>query len=406
VKFSCKRPRRVRLVYFGRTGIDLLRNYISEKSIAVYLSPLVELNLWVALRMILSGRVSQVGYYHAFLRLTMPSHVITMEDNNLVFYSTRVALPECRTIAIQNGLRGSHSHTPLSNFFKDLKASTSRGYGVTVCATLGPAGSQYYIGALGGSAAQIIEIGSVRNNALALKQPRTSNEARRLVLISTFPNLGADGSDPTWESRVAHYFGKVGLTNSKYYRIEGVLARVVAEIASDRGLDFCVLGKRPRWQSGEKRFFQSCIGTLDWQYLPHDNQASSYQAVTSADIIITSDSTLGYELFSRGLRTGFVDARMKLAGLSDITESTFAELTRSEKQGPFWTDWCTKSEVNRLVDYLLTTTDSQWQVHTEGLRGRVVRFDYQNRNFCRILTEIGIQNCGPSLWRRELIPPK
>ena len=404
MKFSCKRPRRVRLVYFGRTGIDLLRNYISEESIAVYLSPLVELNLWVALRMILSGRVSQVGYYHAFLRLTMPSHVITMEDNNLVFYSTRVALPECRTIAIQNGLRGSHSHTPLSNFFKDLKASTSRGYGVTVCATLGPAGSQYYIGALGDSVAQIVEIGSVRNNAIVLRSPQAPREQHRLVFISTFPNLGAHGTDPNWESHAVHYFDSVGLTNSEYYRIEGVLARMVAEIALDLGLDFCVLGKRPSWQSGERRFFQNCIGTLDWQYLPNENQASSYQTVTDSDLIITTDSTLGYELFARGLRTGFVSARMRLAGYQDVTEGTFAGLTHSEIQGPFWTDSCTRSEVNRLIHYLLTASDDEWQALTESLRSRVVRFDFQNGAFCGILSEVGISNHGPSLWQQGLIP--
>lgn len=403
MKFSFKRPRRVRLVYFGRTGIDLLRNYISEESTTVYLSPLVELNMWVALRMFFSGQVSHTGYYHAFLRLAMPSHVITMEDNNLIFYSTRVALPDCRTIAIQNGLRGAHSHTPRSNFFKDLKASTLRGYGATICATMGPAGSQRYADALGESVAQIVEVGSLKNNALALRQPQTSEEAPRLVFISTFPNLGSDGTDPNWEERVVHYFDDVGITNSSYYRIEGVLARTVAEIAFERGLEFCVLGKRPRWQTGERRYFQSAIGTLDWQYLPNDNQASSYQAITLTDLIITSDSTLGYELFSRGLRTGFVGARMRLAGFSDVKEGTFAELTLSEDQGPFWTDWCTRPEVNRVIEYLLTATDSQWQALTENLRNRVVRFDCQNEVFCRILNRVGVLSRGPSLWHQNLI---
>ena len=404
MRLTWKRPRRVQVVYFGRTGNDLLRNYISEESSVVYLSPLVELNVWVSLKMLFSGGISQTRYYHAFLQLTKPRCVITMEDNNLVFYSTKCAQPECRTLAIQNGLRVLYSHTPNSNFFKDLKDSTSRGYGVDVCATMGSASSRLYAEALGNRAIRIVETGSLRNNALVLGPPRSSDQRRRLVFISSFPNLGADGIDPDWDSRVVHYFGDVGLTNSEYFRIEGVVARIAAESALDRGLEFCVLGKRPNWQIGERRFFQSSIGDLKWRYLPSDHQASSYESIADSDLVITTDSTLGYEFFARGLRVAFVASRMRLAGFPNVREGIFADLTHSEDQGPIWTDVCTTLEVNRLIDYLLTATDSQWQALTRDLRSKVVCFDDQNRCFCAILSELGIPNKGPSLWRRDLIP--
>jgi surface carbohydrate biosynthesis protein len=268
---------------------------------------------------------------------------------------------------------------------------------------MGSASSRLYAEALGNCAIRMVEIGSLRNNALVLGPPRSPDKNPRLVFISTFPNLGDDGIDPGWDSRVVHYFGDVGLTNSEYYRIEGVVARMAAESALDRGLEFCVLGKRPKWQIGERRFFQSCIGDLNWRHLPSDHQASSYESIADSDLLLAIDSTLGYEFFARGLKVAFVSSRMRLAGFPNVKEGTFADLTCSENRGPIWTDVCTRLEVNRLIDYLLTVTDSQWQALTRDLRSRVVRFDNQNQRFCAILSELGIPNKGPSLWRRDLI---
>ena len=43
-------PRRVRLVYFGRIGLGILRNYVTEADVAIYENPRERLNVWVALR--------------------------------------------------------------------------------------------------------------------------------------------------------------------------------------------------------------------------------------------------------------------------------------------------------------------------------------------------------------------
>ncbi|MEN9286682.1 MAG: hypothetical protein RIS39_674, partial [Actinomycetota bacterium] len=80
----------MRLVYFGRIGLGILRNYVTETDVAIYENPREHLNVWVALRMLLSRDLSEFSYYRAFLRWRKPKFVITMEDNNTLFYATKL----------------------------------------------------------------------------------------------------------------------------------------------------------------------------------------------------------------------------------------------------------------------------------------------------------------------------
>ena len=79
-------PRRHRVVFIGSTGESLLKTYVAENDIEIYVGPRAKLNVWIAILAILSGRWGVRGYYRTFLRFTRPRFVITFEDNALEFY--------------------------------------------------------------------------------------------------------------------------------------------------------------------------------------------------------------------------------------------------------------------------------------------------------------------------------
>jgi len=325
-----------------------------------------------------------------------------MEDNNITFYATKAISPTCKTMAIQNGVRISYSHSADSDFKHDLQRLNMEGYDADIIATLGGPGSNFYRDALSNSRAHLIEVGHLMNNALTLAS--TSDTNRRLVYISKFPNRGAAGVDPEWDSKIILYLGEVGLTARQYYNIEAVAARACAVMAREYSLPFVVLGKRPEWQVGERNFFAKHLAELPWEYMPSTYQASSYESIRPDDIIVNVDSTLGYELFARGLRVVFVAARMHAAEHPEIVEHRFGYPLITDASGPYWTSESSDLEIRRVLQTAISVSNEEWSTLTRNNRQMLFHFDQGNALFCRELDRIGISNTGPRLWTRELIP--
>ena len=377
---------------------------MTETETAIYENPRERLNVWVALRMLLSRNLSEFSYYRAFLRWRKPKFVITMEDNNVTFYATKLILPECKTLAIQNGVRNAHSHSADSNFKLDLQRLNQEGYDADVIGTLGGLGSTFYRGALPSSRVKLVEMGHVMNNALSVSDEVGTQSGRRLVFISKFPNRGESGIDNDWNSKVIFYMHQAALTAKQYYNVEGIVAQVCAAVAGEQSMKFVVLGKRPAWQVGEFNYFAEHLQGLSWQYLPSSNQASSYEAIRPSDVIVNVDSTLGYELFSRGLRVAFVAARMHAAGHPEIVEQRFGYPLLEESSGPFWTSEASDSEIRRVIKTAISVDEEQWLKMTDSARQMLFQYDRGNARLCAELDAFGIKNSGPRLWTRELIP--
>jgi surface carbohydrate biosynthesis protein len=307
-------------------------------------------------------------------------------------------------LAIQNGVRNAHSHSADSNFKTELQQLHQKGYDADVIGTLGGLGSTFYRGALPNSRGKLIELGHVMNNALSVSGDGDAASPRRLVFISKFPNRGEAGVDPEWDSKVIFYMHQAALTAKQYYNVEGIVARNCAAIAIGHSMQFVVLGKRPAWQVGEYNYFAEHLNGLSWQYLPSSNQASSYEAIRPSDVIVNVDSTLGYELFSRGLRVAFVAARMHAAGHPEIVEQQFGYPLLNEPTGPFWTSEATDAEIRRVVGTAISVSEEQWIKMTDSARQMLFQYDRANTRLCGEFDRLGIRNSGPRLWTRELIP--
>jgi surface carbohydrate biosynthesis protein len=405
VRIDFSLPRRTKLVYFGRTGLGILRNYILEEDHVIYESPTARINFWVALRMLFTGKLSEPSYYRAFLLSYRPEVVITMEDNNLTFYATKLILPECKSLAIQNGIRHSMSHSAETNFKTELQRRHDHGYRPDIIATNGGMGTVFFEEALARDVrVKFVEVGSLLNNSLSVSETGASATKGRIVFISKFPNLGKHQQDSRWGNEITQYIGKASFTAASYHSVEGELAQLCADFALNNGLSLAVLGKRPAWQVAERQFFQRYLENYSWEYLPSGTQASSYQAIRPQDIIVNVDSTLGYELFARGLRVVFVCARMTHSGSPHIVEMEFGFPLIIEPCGPFWTNTATHDEVFRVLKYAQSTTGNEWTRVTQSIRERLFLFDEGNSKFCELLDALHVLNTGPGLWRQELVP--
>lgn len=404
MKIDFRIPRRAKLVYFGRTGHGILRNYITEEDFVVYENPREILNFWVALRMLMSGKRSEFAYYRAFLLFCRPDVVVTMEDNNVTFYATKVILNRCKSIAVQNGLRINLSHSRDATFRTELQRLHQHGYDADVIVTQGGLGTAFFKSALPHSKADLIGAGHLMNNAIALDGVTAFERPKRLVFISKYPNLSQANASIDWHSQVMVYLNDTPLTAAEYFRVDEVVARACASIAREYALPFAVLGKRPQRQTSEYDFFAKHLSGLEWTYLPGDSQSSSYESLRPGDVVINTDSTLGYELLARGLRTAFVSARLSAAGHPEVRDFEFGHPVMTQSRGSFWTNDSSDSEIRRVLEFVMFAEQSEWLDQTKFVRDSVFQFDLRNTMLCRILDDAGVANTGPRTWTRELIP--
>jgi surface carbohydrate biosynthesis protein len=403
MKFDFGLPHSTRVLFFGTTGLSILQNYINEVDYVVYENPRERINIWVALLALLIGRKSEVTYYKAFLKLFRPRFAITMEDNSLTFYSTKLLRPSCITLAVQNGIRGNLSNDRQSNFSSDLQESLTKGYGVDAIATLGASGTRFFESVLDAATTQITEVGSLRNNAL---KHSTESSNPRLIMVSTFPNLGENTSwdRNRWENDIAAYSCSSAITFESLYQIESKLAAICAQVALETNYPFVILGKRPKSQPAEYEYFSESLAQHQWAFHPAKDQASSYSFVKASDVIVSTDSTLGFELLSRGLKVALVTARMQTAGYPSLDEVTLKSLVGLPPRGPFWTDDSSDFEIKRVIQYAIGISSPQWEMEISTIKNKVVAFDPGNHRFCALLDRMGIKNSGPGYWKQSLIP--
>ena len=361
-----------------------------------------KINFWVALRSLLFGRPSLKNYYRSFLLFVRPRFVITCEDNNILFYETKRFWARATVISIQNGRRDSFSNNPRTTFFGELSRLSTSCVGVDVIATFGKPWSTLYRAAVDGLDTRVVEIGSLKNNAIP---PRNGdNQPSRLVYISSFANIGYRKVLQDFRDEIFGYWSGCPVTYDQMFKAEGLTAKLAARLADSWKIPLLILGKRPSWQTGELNFFRQFLCDFEnWSYHPSEDQTSSYREVLTNDVLINLDSTLGYELLARGHRVAFFSCRMEVAGYSGIKDCHYAYPYVTEESGPFWTSTCSSDEFNRIVSFTRFATNKEWETAVNHHKG-VLEFDPQNSAFCRLLTDIGISNRGPSWWDHTEIP--
>lgn len=394
-------PRRRRLVYLGATGNSLLRTYIAESDFVIYRNVRDVCNVWIALITILFGRWSARGYYRTFLMLVRPLFVVTFEDNSLEFYLTKSYRRDCKTFCIQNGRRDSYSRDARKTIWSLIREVSHQSVVPDVVATHGTPWSQYFKSSLGVCSTNVVEIGSVRNNALSIGAKRSEP---RVLFISSFPNLGPEGSLQDFSSSILGYWQGEQVGFGAFYSIEGLIAQSTAAIAQARDIEFLVLGKRPSWQKGEFSYFSDALADYPWRYLPSETEASSYASVSESDVIVNIDSTFGYEMFARGVRVAFVSARMQHAGLPHLRDCEFGFPFVTETTGPFWTNQSTGDEVERVINYVIDSDESKWKSVVHSYTESIMPFDFGNTRVCALLSSLGISTSGPGMWNNKEIP--
>ena len=86
--------------------------------------------------------------------------------------------------------------------------------------------------------------------------------------------------------------------------------------------------------------------------------ASSYEAVDKAEVVVTIDSTIGYESAVRGNKTAFFSIRGSQLQKKGYDFGWPAQIN---KNGSFWTNEANKMNFENILNYLFDLTQKGWE---------------------------------------------
>ena len=132
-------------------------------------------------------------------------------------------------------------------------------------------------------------------------------------------------------------------------------------------------------------FFEAILSGCSWEYIPKIGLNSSYKLVDAAEIVVGIDSTLVYESIGRGKKTASFFCR----GINLNNESrTFGWPADLPKNGPFWTNDQDETQFQRIMDYLNTVSDEDWEHTRQKYVSELMEFDPGNTRFIELLDQL------------------
>ena len=367
-KLVWRRPTRSKVLIYDRGfDTDILFEYIEQSKSSTLCIRGEEFNVPV----LLLSAFSMERYINIFINLTKPDFVVTFLDNSEYFYRLKNKHTDITFIFLQNGLR-----TKFNDIFETLDKS-KHNYKVDYMLTFNHDIGNEYCKFIQGKA---IPVGSVRNNLLSSKQSQDLDQG--VLYVSAFKPY-ADKASEHW----ATIKGK-SIQWKVVFEAEKLLVEYLSRYCADNNKKLTILARNKKEVSLEYDFYQlSVYKGCKWIFVPNSGKAFSYNVISNAKFIAGVDSTLLFESFGIGKRVAFFTCRGETVG-ADIGQ--FGWPFKFEDHGPFWSNQLNKYELYRVMDYIMSVGDVEWEEVHRKYSPHIMNYDPGNKKLISLFRDLKI----------------
>jgi surface carbohydrate biosynthesis protein len=297
---------------------------------------------------------------------------LTFIDNNILFYQIKSHIKGLTTVFVQNGLRIEAGC--VLGFLKKQTHVRNK-YQVDHMFTFGNAIGQKYSKYIDG---KVHAIGSFKNN---LYQSETKKQLKTVLFLSQYkpppnpesiPIIIQDNQPIFWE---------------QFYSAEKFLLPLLQHYCLHNKLELQICGRGADQTKEERNYFRTILGNETIELLEQKNLYSSYEKIDVAGLVVFIDSTLGYEALASGKKAAVFTLRGKLLGSYDRSFGWPADLPDN---GPFWTNHADEREFQRVMDYITTVSDEDWEQTRQRYIPELMEYDPGNTRFLNLMREIGV----------------
>ena len=360
-------PEQSEILIYDKCGADVLEEYLRSYSVGTLSVRGETINMPCLLQAMFKiefwKRHPLSAYTEVFIQAVSPKVIVTFIDNNAGFYTISNRFPKIKTILIQNGLRDDWLGG----------SSNSKKYHVDYMLVFGASIAKYYQKYITGA---VVPIGSFKNNKIR----QSGNAVDGIVLFISQYREKPNSNVPFFVSTdgMSIYF-------DQFYSCELQVLNFLSKWCNKNKKYLQICGASLGETGQEEDFYRDILIECDWEYIPKSDPYSSYALVDSAEIVVCIDSTLGHESIGRGKKTAFFSSRGEDLNRVDRKFGWPSELTEN---GPFWTNERDDEQLQRVMDYLSTVSESEWEQTRKLYTSQIMGFDSGNTCFISLVQQL------------------
>ena len=352
-------PRQSEVLIYDAANTEILLEYFKPWNPEILHVRGEQINLLVLLKSIFKKGRRPDAYIDCFIKKVRPRLVITTMDNSVTFYRISRRNPYIKTLFTQNGIRGTSNDVfgHFDTLNPDAFDSFFVDYMLVFGSTVGGRYSKYLKG-------NVSIVGSVKNNFVRKKN---SSQSGVIAFVGHFRN-GAG-----W---------KIGDTFFPAEKVwagpDSLILQCLIRYAKEKKKHLVIIPSSHHSSEllkQEKDYFRELMG-MEPEFVEPSEAYPSYLAVDSAEVVVSLESTLGYESIARGNKTAIFSIRSTLLGLPDQKYGWPADFS---DEGPFWTNKPDPDIFVRILDYLFAVTDEQWKEDLKFTKfSSIMEYDPEN----------------------------
>ena len=374
-------PKQRPVVLIHADGFNTLTKFVTASDVSI-LDP-ERINIFIVLKMLCSFQNSHAKYRIKFINTVQPKVVITFIDNDVTFYSLKSLVSGPQFVSVQNGLRHNYSFNSQGGLLDQLD-EVSKQISLTcdyIC-VFGLASAKLFSTYINTTT---LITGSIQNNFRETNIPHAMTSD--VVFVSQLQAFTLEGSS------VKVYFGHQGITISEFFEAERQIVRALDKYCEENELRLVICGKRDQTHTYECEFFEGLLQPKKPNFLARESGSSTYDAIEATGLVVTIDSTIGYESLSIGKRVAFMSGRTQAAdpvGLAEVRDTNFGYPLDLSPTGKFWTNQATPTELTRILDYLRAVTDEEWAAEIAPYNESLMAYQPGNPVFRKLLLDLGL----------------
>jgi len=379
-KLTILRPFRCDVLIFDVIGENWIQQCIPPHCTVGYLDVRTHIPIFLTFRFLLKLIHSFLHQdktgrgYRSFVLLSSlldqirPQIIVTCADNNVLVSRFALKNPETSVFFLQNALR-------------DTIGSIPHGIQLPTYLALGQIEAEIFE-TVGAQCQNYQAVGSVKLGLALEQRDPLDNTTYDLCFISHY--------------RPEFFYENASDLFRKIEEAQRSLFNKLVSYASNNNLSVVVLSKtrESRLQHREFEYFKTIADKVSFEFVRGDKEArefDTYQAALSSRLIVHLASTLGFEMFSAGMRVLFGASQDKALLTTWGIEHYFDALPEFVKlNSDLWKDF------NKSCDHIQTMADVQYQDLTKKSARTIVTMsddEFPHTSIRKLLSNHLTRNC-------------
>ena len=230
---------------------------------------------------------------------------------------------------------------------------------------------------------EFIILGSFRNNLTNVNKSKKKD----LVYISGFKSI-------IKKKKILLQNDDSIFGEDYYYKSDSILFKFLLKYCEKNKINLRILLRSQNHNqlelSKEKYFFSKFLKNNEKvKFINKKEEFSAYRLINKFNYFVTQDSTLGYEILSKGKRVAFINIRDKIAKILSFGRHRFGWPNSYPVNKFFWTHSLDKKNMVKCLNFIYTCKEKVWKKRVSHYGNPIIVFNSDNQIFKKKMKEIG-----------------